>query len=113
MAKRPSIRLPRHWPRHVMSGVLHAISLAGVVLAYARGHATGRRRLAAQLEPAETEVALLREELNIKDGRWERSRTGRRPHYLPAQKRMRILQLRAARIGRISGDFLKVQSTAS
>lgn len=39
---------------------------------------------------------LLREELSIKDARWERSRSRRRPHYLPTQ-RMRILQLRAAR----------------
>ena len=39
---------------------------------------------------------MLREELSIKDGRWERSRSRRRPHYTPTQ-RMRILQLRAAR----------------
>ena len=52
--------------------------------------------LRAQLEQATTEIALLREELSIKDGRWKRSRTRRRPHYLPTQ-RMRILQLRAAR----------------
>ena len=96
MAKRPPIRLPRQWSRHVKSGVLHAISLASVVLAHARGQATGRRRLAAQLERAEAENALLREELSIKDGRWQRSRSRRRPHYTPIQ-RMRILQLRAAR----------------
>ena len=96
MAKRPSIRLPRQWPEHIKSGVLHAISLASVVLAYTRGYATGRRRLAAQLEQAKTEIALLREELSIKDGRWKRSRTRRRPHYTPTQ-RMRLLQLRAAR----------------
>ena len=33
---------------------------------------------------------MLREEINIKDGRWERSRSKRRPHYTPVQ-RMRIL----------------------
>ncbi len=90
------IRLPRQWSRHIKSGVLHAISLASVALSYARGRATTRNRLRAQLEQATTEIALLREELNIKDSRWERSRTRRRPHYLPIQ-RMRILQLRAAR----------------
>ena len=96
MGKRAPIRLPRQWPKHVRSGVLHAISLASVVLTYARGHATGRRRLITQLEQAEAEIALLREELSIKDGRWERSRSRRRPHYTPTQ-RMRLLQLRAAR----------------
>jgi hypothetical protein len=87
---------PAQWPAHVKSGILHAISLASVVLSYARGRATSQRRLRAQLEQAKTEVAMLREELAIKDGRWERSRSRRRPHYTPIQ-RMRILQLRAAR----------------
>ena len=96
MAVGPPIRLPRQWSRHVKAGVLHAISLASVAISYARGRATGRRRLRAQLEQANTEIALLREELNIKDARWARSRSRRRPHYLPTQ-RMRILQLRAAR----------------
>jgi transposase-like protein len=96
MAGHRPIRLPKQWSKHVKAGVLHAISLAGVALAYARGRAAGRRRLCAQLEQATTEIALLREELGIKDGRWERSRTRRRPHYTPTQ-RMRILQLRAAR----------------
>ncbi len=96
MADPKQIRLPRQWPKHVKAGVLHAISLASVVLSYARGRATRRGRLRAKLEQATTEVALLREELNIKDGRWQRARSRRRPHYIPVQ-RMRILQLRAAR----------------
>jgi hypothetical protein len=91
-----AIRLPKQWPAHVKSGILHAISLASVTLLYARGRATGRRRLRVQLEEANTEISLLRGELNIKDGRWARSRSRRRPHYIPIQ-RMRILQLRAAR----------------
>ncbi len=96
MAKRPSIRLPRQWPKHIKSGVLHAISLASVILVYARANAAGGRRLTTKLEQAETEIALLREEISIKDGRWERSWSRRRPHYTPIQ-RMRLLQLRAAR----------------
>jgi hypothetical protein len=96
MAPRPPIRLPRHWPRHVKSRILHAVSLASVVVSFAQGRAPVRRRLRARLEHATTDdIALLREELSIKDGRWERSRTRRRPHYTPTQ-RMRILQLRAA-----------------
>jgi hypothetical protein len=90
------IRLPRQWKKHVRCGVLHAISLASTVLTVTHCAATGRRRLQSELERARTEVALLREELCIKDGRWERSRFRRRPHYTPIQ-RMRILQLRAAR----------------
>ena len=95
MPTRP-IRLPGQWTAHVKSGVLHAIALASVALSYARGRAKGHARLRAKLEQAESEIALLREELSIKDGRWERAPTRRRPHYTPIQ-RMRILQLRAAR----------------
>ena len=96
MAKSPTIRLPRQWPRHVKSGILHAIGLASAAIVAAHGRAAGRRRLVAELEQARQEIALLREELDIKDGRWSRSRTRRRPHYSPTQ-RLRILQLRAAR----------------
>ena len=96
MANRPTIRLPRQWPRHVKSGILHAISLASVVMAVARSRAVGRKRLHAQLDQATAEIALLQEELLIKDGRWERSQSRRRPHYSPVQ-RMQILQLRSAR----------------
>ena len=47
MANRRQICLPRQWPEHVKAGILHAISLAGVAVSYARGRATGRRRLQA------------------------------------------------------------------
>ncbi|MCP5071416.1 MAG: hypothetical protein GY946_33055, partial [bacterium] len=96
MADSPRIRLPKQWSSQVRAGMLHAISLASVALVSARAQMAGRRRLAARLEQAENEIALLREELAIKDGRWQRSLTRRRPHYTAIQ-RMRILQLRAAR----------------
>ena len=96
MADPIPIRLPRQWSKHVKTGILHAISLASVAISYARGRATGRRRLRAQLEQATSEISLLREESSIKDDRWNRSHRRRRPHYTPTQ-RMRILQLRAAR----------------
>ena len=67
MDDRGPIRLPRQWSKHVKSGVLHAISLASIALSYARGRATGRRRLSAQLEQATSEIALLRVELSILD----------------------------------------------
>ena len=63
MATPRPIRLPRQWPEHVKAGILHAISLASVVLTSARGRAVGRRRLQADLEQAIAEIALLREEL--------------------------------------------------
>ncbi len=69
MVVRRPIRLPKQWPAHVKSGVLQAISLASVVLSFARSRATGRRRLQAELEEANTEIALLREELYINPGR--------------------------------------------
>ncbi len=87
---------PRQWPNLVKSGLLCAISLAGIALTHARSRAASRHRLQTELEQARNEIALLREELGIKDGRWDRSRTRRRPHYTPIQ-RMRILQLRVAR----------------
>ena len=90
------IRLPRQWSKHVKSAILHAIASASVAVSYARGRATGARRLRAHVDQATSEVALLREELAIKDSRWARTHTRRRPHYSPIE-RMRILQLRAAR----------------
>jgi transposase InsO family protein len=61
--------------------------------------ATSRRRttrLLAEVDRANTEIALLEEELRIKDGRWKRIAPRRRPYYRPVQ-RMRILKLKAAR----------------
>ena len=52
--------------------------------------------MAAELDRANTEIALFTEELDIKDDRWSRLPSRRRPYYLPVQ-RMRILQLKAAR----------------
>jgi hypothetical protein len=95
MPRQPA-RLPKQGSSHVKSGILHAVALASVALSYACGRATGERRLRDQLDQANSELALLREELGIKDDRWERSPSRRRPHYTPMQ-RMRILQLRAAR----------------
>jgi hypothetical protein len=72
MAVRPPIRLPRQWPRHVKSGILHAISLASVVVAVARGRAVGRKRLHAQLDQATAEIAPARgiHEAPVTDTQW-------------------------------------------
>jgi hypothetical protein len=50
----------------------------------------------AELERANTEIALLEEELTIKDSRRSRIAPRRRPYYRPVP-RMRILKLKAAR----------------
>lgn len=93
-------RLPACWPAHIKSSLLHAISLATTALTCAWGRAASgrgtRAKLEAELDRARTEIALLREEVDIKDARWSRLRSRRRPHYTPIQ-RMRILQLKAAR----------------
>ena len=99
-ASRERDNLPRGWTKRVKSGLLHAVSLAATALTLARGRAAKswdtRHRLQARLDQATTEIALLREELEIKDARWSRLRSRRRPYYTPIQ-RMRILQLKAAR----------------
>jgi hypothetical protein len=90
-----SAPLPRGWKSHIKSSLLHAISLAtaAVTVARSRSAVDGLR---AELERTTNEIALLREELEIKDSRWSRLSSRKRPHYTPIQ-RMRVLQLKAAR----------------
>ena len=63
----PPATLPRAWPAFVKSAVLQAVSLAHMAVVQARGWAANslnaRVRLAAQLERAKAEIALLREEI--------------------------------------------------
>lgn len=95
MPSQRSAPLPRGWSKHVKSGLLHAISLASMALTISRTR-RARSRLATELERADNEIALLKEELAIKDARWNRLPSRRRPHFTPTQ-RMRILQLKTAR----------------
>ena len=96
----PEIPLPRGWPAQVKSAILHVISLAQFTLAYTRGWAANspnsRIRLKAELNRAHQEIALLREEVRIKDVRMAQVVPHRRPYYPPVE-RMAILQLKAAR----------------
>ena len=100
LQKPPRITLPKSWSRRVRSAVLHTISLAQYAAVYTRSWAVdslnGRVRLRAQLEYANQEIALLREEIRVKDARMTRIDPHRRPHYPPTE-RMAILELRAAR----------------
>ncbi len=86
------IRLPRGWTKTVRSSVVHAVALASVALTRAWGAAARKERpvqLVAARERATSEIALLREELDIKDERWSRVPPRRRPYYGPIQ-RMRL-----------------------
>ncbi|MCP4246450.1 MAG: DDE-type integrase/transposase/recombinase [bacterium] len=95
-----SILLPRGWPRHVKSAILHVIALAQYAVAYTRGWAIDGRitrvRLTAGNDQFRQEVALLTEEIRIKDARMKRIDPPKRPHYVPTE-RMAALELRAAR----------------
>ena len=92
----PRIPLPKSWNKHVRSSLLHVISLAQFAVAYTRGWAANsinpRLREKSELTAI---VALLREEIRIKDTRMARISPHRRPQYQPVE-RMAILELRAA-----------------
>ena len=96
----PRISLPKSWNKQVRSGLLHVIALAQYAIVYTRGRAATSRskrvRLRAHINHLEQELALVREELRIKDARLNRIPAHRRPHYTPSE-RMAILELRAAR----------------
>ena len=100
MAQDLEIPLPARWPEHVKSAVLHVVSLASKAFTSALGLASMRCdklvRLRAKLQEAESEIALLKEEISIKDARLARIPAHRRPFYPPIQ-RMRILAIKAAR----------------
>src|SRR3990172_9116770 len=99
-AKRDDIPLPKGWPRHVRSAVIHVVSMARVCLTMARAHAENhfdaRIRLRTEVDGLRHEIALLKEEMRIKDARMGRLPAQRRPHYPPIE-RLAILELRAAR----------------
>jgi len=78
----------------------HVLSLAHHALAYARGWCADSRnarvRLAAENERLESALAMLREEIRIKDARMLQIAPLKRPHY-PPPERLAILALQAAR----------------
>jgi hypothetical protein len=92
--------LPKGWPRVVRSAILQVVGLAQMSLTYSRSWAADSRlarvRLQAALDQARSEIALLAEELRIKDARVGRIDPRRRPNYPPTE-RLAILELRAAR----------------
>ena len=95
----PLVPLPKSWNKHVRSSLLHVISLAQFAVAYTRGWAANsinpRLRQKSEMQRLTGIVALLREEIRIKDARVARISPHRRPQYQPVE-RMAILELRAA-----------------
>ncbi len=93
-------QLPRGWPGRVKSAMLHVISLAQFAMNYTRSWAANcqvaRVRLKAESDQLRQQVALLTEEIRIKDARMKRVAAPNRPHCTPTE-RMAILGLRAAR----------------
>ncbi len=99
-AQSSTIPLPTRWTNHVRSALLQVIGLAQYATVYTRSWAASSRnarvRLKAENDRLQQEVALLREEIRIKDNRLLCIDPHKRPHYSPTE-RMAILQLRAAR----------------
>ncbi len=100
MFSRPGILLPHGWTASVKSAVIHTIALARYAITYTRSWAAecpnARVRLRAENDRLKEQVALLREELRIKDVRMAAISPHRRPQYPPTE-RMAILELKAAR----------------
>ena len=96
----PRIPLPKSWTQHVRIAMLHVVARAGHATAYTQSWAANslsvRVRLKAENERLQQKMALMREEIRIKDVRMVLITPQRRPHY-PAMERMSILELRAAR----------------
>ena len=94
------ISLPKDWPEYVKLAAIHSVALAHHVITYSRSFAINsgieRVRLAGELDRVRNENALLREEIRIKDAPMAKLPPRKRPQHSP-QKRMAILELRAAR----------------
>ena len=95
-----SLPVPRSWNHRVKSSVLSILALSQYCFTSVRGWAarTGsvHARLQAEIDHLKQEVALLQEEIRVKDSRMTRTPPHRRAHYDPTE-RMVILELRAAR----------------
>src|SRR5262249_44025937 len=99
---RPAVHipLPKSGPAKVCAAMLHVVSLAKYAAVYTRSWAADSRnarvRLRAEKDRLLQEVALLREEMPIKDARMASLPPHRRPFY-PPSARLAILEVRAAR----------------
>ena len=94
------IAVPNGWNRRANSAIIHILALSRyaftALIARASNDRDRRTRLRAEVDHLQHELALLREELRIKDARMERVPPHRRRHSTPLE-RMAILELRTAR----------------
>jgi putative transposase len=97
---RHSLPVPRTWNRRVKASVIRILALSHYTFTALVARAARARdrqtRLQAEIERLEHELALLQDEMRIKDSRMARVPAHRRPFYTPPE-RMSILELRAAR----------------
>jgi transposase InsO family protein len=100
MPSSKAISLSKNWPKQVKSALIHTISLTTTAFMAAYGRISQKRdsatRLLAELDIARREIALLKEEIRIKDARFKRLSPRRRPNYTSIQ-RLQILRLKAIR----------------
>ena len=89
-ASQPKLPLPKSWSTTIKSAILHVFSLARMTFTAAAVSAKSR------IESLELEVAMLREELRIKDARFARLNAHKRPQYNGVE-RLAILELRSIR----------------
>ena len=91
-----TIPLPRAWNRRTKAAILQILALSHyaftVMVARAANERSRRTRFRAEIDRLSHELALLREELRIKNARMTRVPPHRRPHYTPLE-RMAILEL--------------------
>jgi hypothetical protein len=96
----PRIPLPRGWRRLTKSAIVQPLALSHyaftIMLARANNDRSRSTRRRAKIDRLNQELALLQEEMRIKDARMERVPPHRRPHYASLE-RMAIMELRAAR----------------
>ena len=95
-----SVPLPKAWLRHTKTAFLSAVSLAHraavITNSWCVNSRIARIRLVAENMQLTTAVAMLREEMRIKDARMAQIPPENRPHYPPIE-RLAILALKAAR----------------
>lgn len=91
------VSLPKHWDEHLKSAFICAVSLAHrafiIALTPCLNSVIDRNRLQGEILLLRSEVALLKEEMRIKDARSLRVAAAARPHYRPAE-RMAILAVK-------------------
>jgi len=84
------VPLPKDWPNRIRSAVIHVISLAHFSLTFARSVAANsinaRIRLKAENSRLREEIAILIEELRIKDSRMGCIPAQRKSHYPPIER---------------------------